>query len=145
MIPSRTALLTNRSDRDVSRPGRWTLSRLATITLAVLVWSSLGARSARAAGCHVPERPVLGVRPAWDSQRHVEAWAITNAPAPPILERVPCSAEVLHPPVATPMSTGAADLGAAGFEPAIHSESLHAGDDAEILPPHRFRLDRPPR
>ena len=44
----------------MSRPGPWTLSRLATITLAVIVWSSLGTGSARAAGCHVPERPDPG-------------------------------------------------------------------------------------
>ncbi len=111
----------------MSWPGRLTLSRLATITLAVLVCSPLGTRSARAAGCHVPERPVLGTRPAWDSERHVEAWAIADAPAPPILKRVPCSAEVPHLPVATPVSTGAADLGAAEYGPAIHSEVAARG------------------
>jgi hypothetical protein len=136
---------TNGSDRDVFRPRLFILSRLATITLTVLVFAQLGASPARAAGCHAPERPILGTRRAWGSDRHVEAWAVADALPPPILKRVPCSGELPQVPSAPHETMDGARLLPVEIEAVTRTESLDHGDDLAVRTPHPLRLDRPPR
>jgi hypothetical protein len=119
------------------------------LALAVAVWLSppMGARPARAAGCHAPERPVLAAPLWWERDHRLEARAMTGArpSAPPVLTTIPCPGEVPHLPVAPTASLGPALLVAAEIAPTIRRESLPALHDLMRIEPHPFRLDRPPR
>jgi hypothetical protein len=115
------------------------------LALAMLAWlvSPLGDSPVRAMGCHVPDRPAIGV----DPPDHVSVWEMLDRGdvAPPVLTRVPCPGETPQAPVVVTVATGAACLttiqvafrGASGLLPSV--EEL-----ARIEIP-LSRLDRPPR
>lgn len=131
------------------RPGPLILSRPAMFALAMLVWLALplGARPAQASGCHIPERPILGVNPAGFHDRHIAAWSLhdrTEA-APPVLTRVPCPGETPRPTVIPIATVAAAWLSAIESPPERPTGSFHAIEDADGPDPRPFRLDRPPR
>jgi hypothetical protein len=113
----------------------------------MLVLASLGTGPVQAAGCHVPERAILGVRTAGERDGRTKAWEMADISkiAPPILTHLPCPGEDPHLPVVAELSVVAACLATAEIEPALNSESLPAFDDTKAIPPHPFRLDRPPR
>jgi hypothetical protein len=131
----------------VPRPRLSNLSRLAMLALAMFVSSLLGARPVQAASCHVPERPVLGMRYSGNGESVLQAWEMTeNHPvAPPILTQVPCSGEVPHSSIVVDVSVVAAGMSMAGFKEPRESEMAPLGDDAEAISPRPYRLDRPPR
>jgi hypothetical protein len=119
------------------------------LALAIAVWlsSPMGARPARAAGCHLPERPILATPLSWERDGRLEAWAITAEVhlAPPALTRVPCPGEVPQGPVVTTASAGQAILLPVDVAAPCGCESLLAAADIGHVQPHPFRLDRPPR
>jgi hypothetical protein len=119
------------------------------LALAMLVWfgSSLGARPARAAGCHVPDRPVLGVNSTGQDDPHIAAWALQDrgAVAPPALTRLPCPDQTPHAPMTSTVPMDASGLATVMTVPAVRYLSFGAVDADEIPDPHPFRLDRPPR
>jgi hypothetical protein len=130
----------------VPRPGLSNLSRPAILALAMLVSSPLGTRPAQAAGCHVPERPVLGMRYSSQEGARLQAWDLTEIRRfPPSLTQLPCPGEIPHSPIVVNASVLAACLATADVEPPLDSELAPIGDDAEAIPPRPFRLDRPPR
>ena len=101
------------------RPGPTTLSRPAMLALATLVWfaSPLGATSAKAAGCHVPERPVLGMNATGPADDHAWTMADGVVVAPPVLTRVPCPGETPHGVSRTMAPVGIACLSVVGGGP----------------------------
>jgi hypothetical protein len=119
------------------------------LALAMLVWlsSPMGARPAQAAGCHVPERPIVATPLSWERDDRLEAWAMTeDTPlAAPALTRVPCPGEIPHVPATSTLSIGPALLAAAESASPVRRESLLATDDIASIEPHPHRLDRPPR
>src|SRR5262245_10385726 len=98
------------------------------LVLAILVWLStpMGARPAQAAGCHVPERPIVATPLSWEREGRLEAWAMTeDGPlAPPVLKRVPCPGEIPHVPATSTLTIGPALLAAAEIAPLVRRESL---------------------
>jgi hypothetical protein len=121
------------------------LNRLVMIALAIIVSSAFGARPARAAGCHVPDRPILATRYTWDRVDRLDRARAVDAPAPTTLTRVPCSGESPQPPGASSVMTSQADRPVAVLKPPSVSELSTFGDDILSIDPHPFRLDRPPR
>src|SRR5262249_33860646 len=134
---------------DVSWPGPRYLSRPALLAVAMIAWlsSSIGATPAQAAGCHVPERAVLGSLHSWERHGRRAAWEWTDEVpmAPQVLKKGPCPGEVPHVPVMTIAPTGAALPATADLPPPLGVESLRATDDFATTEPHAFRYDRPPR
>jgi hypothetical protein len=145
--PSDDSLSTYGSDRDVPRPGLSNLSRPAMIALAILFSSPLGARPVQAAGCHVPERPVLKMGLSWSHESRLQAWEMAGIRpvAPPVLTHLPCPGEVPHSTIVVDVSVVAAWTPSPALEPGNPSEVTTAGDGAEARPPRPSRLDRPPR
>ena len=137
------------SDRDVLRPGPTFPNRLAMIALAILAWlaTPVGSSPVRAAGCHVLDRPVLGIDLPGQADRHIAAWEMTefDEVAPSILERVPCPDETPQIPATIATAIWAASLPAMALEPDSPSGLLQAIEDIESLDPHPFLLERPPR
>ncbi len=123
------------------RPGFPNLSR--SVLLALIALSPLGARPARAAGCHVPDRPVLGA----GFQSRLSAWELADSVqvAPPIVKRLPCPGEVPHATVVVVLPIAADHAAMTEDEPSLPCRSIVNGDDAEMPPPRASRLDRPPR
>jgi hypothetical protein len=117
------------------------------LALAMLVSSPLGARPAQAAGCHVPERPVLGMQHSSRGEARLQAWEMTDLRqvAPPILAQLPCPGQFPHSPIVVDVSVLAACMTTAGVKAHFDSELIPLGDDAEAIPHRPFRLDRPPR
>jgi hypothetical protein len=115
------------------------------LAMAMLAWlvSPLGDSPARAMGCHVPDRPTVGV----DPPDHISAWEMLDGGdvAPPVLTRVPCPGETPQAPVVVTVATGAACLSAAMAAPPGPCGSSLAVEDIDGPDPHPFRLDRPPR
>jgi hypothetical protein len=133
----------------VSCPGPRYLSRPAPLALAMIVWLSwpMAATPARAAGCHVPDRPVLATPLSWERQHRLAAWELTDEVpmAPRVLTRVPCPGEVPQVPVVTTTTGETASLRTAEVPPPLHGEPLPHADELARTGPHPFRLDRPPR
>jgi hypothetical protein len=112
----------------------------------MFVWlsSPIGAAPARAAGCHVPERPILASPQSPERPGEQLAWELmSELPAPPpVLTRVPCPGEV---PQITVGTIAAMLLPVVGVQsPPPSGPFLIAGRIASMRP-HRSRLDRPPR
>jgi hypothetical protein len=113
--------------------------------MAVCVLSCAG--SVLAAGCHVPERPVLAQTLSWDHWQLLKMphTGLGARPATPAVMPLPCQGEIPTLPsvVSIPM--------AATFGAAIGPEAPGEGGPAVvesllIIPsPLSIRLDRPPR
>ncbi len=127
-------------------PGPRNLSRPALLAPALVVWL-WSAMPAQAAGCHVPERPVLATPLSWERDGRTAAWAMTDdgPVAPHVLTRVPCPGEVPQVPVMTTVNAGQAILAPVEIAPSIGCESLVAVVNLATITPHFSRLDRPPR
>jgi hypothetical protein len=114
----------------------------------MIAWlsSSIGATPAQAAGCHVPERPVLDSPLSWGRHGHRAAWELTDEvpTAPRVLTRVPCPGEVPQAPAVTIVAIGPAlPLGVRIAPPP--TGLLPTGERIAPMEPRPFRLDRPPR
>jgi hypothetical protein len=132
---------------DSGRPkmGRsWTRVAFATAALILLVFAS-GSES-RAAGCHVPERPVLSRTTSWDDWATADPADFAAAPpAPAALRPLPCEGETPHrggldaPPAPADATTPALP------EPPPASSALRPAD-APVAPRYAATpVDRPPR
>jgi hypothetical protein len=131
----------------VSRSRPMSLNGLAILVAAGMLCLLTAERPARAAGCHVPDRPVLGTKSAWEQEPGLELGSTTTPVAPPVLTHPPCSGEVPHAPNASSATLEAACVGlvAADLDAAGRPEALRARDELGDLEPRAFRLDRPPR
>jgi hypothetical protein len=133
----------------VPRPGPKNLSRPAMLALAMYIWlaAPFGATPTWAAGCHVPDRPVLGASPTGHDDPHIAAWEMPDGGdvAPPVLRRVPCPGETPGAPASSILPIGPACLAVVASAPAVQFGSFLALEDVESLDPFPSRLDRPPR
>src|SRR5437762_5697683 len=86
----------NWSDLGVSRSRPMPLNRLGILVSAGILCLWAATRPARAAGCHVPDRPVLGTTLSWEQEGRVELCFPRAALAPPVLSHPPCPGEVPH-------------------------------------------------
>jgi hypothetical protein len=115
------------------------------LALAMLAWlvSPLGDRPARAMGCHLIDRPALGI----DPPGHVAAWELLDRvdDAPPVLTRVPCPGESPQAPIVVTVANGAACPTTATVTPRGPSGLLPSAERQAGIEPPPTRLDRPPR
>jgi hypothetical protein len=126
-----------------SRPMPW--NRLGILISAGILCLLGVTPAARAAGCHVADRPVLGTKLSWEQGPSVDLRSPSIAVAPPVLTHPPCPGEVPHVLNASTVTPGPACLVSASFDPSTFSEPLRAGEELEHLQPLASRLDRPPR
>ena len=112
----------------------------------VAAWCLLcNATDSRAAGCHVPDRPVLGGKLSWESNLSRDLNGAAPALAPPVLTHPPCEGE------SPTLLESAGEAPAADWRPQIDLDS--PGRSTPVIcrsPAHRrqppgIRLDRPPR
>ncbi len=107
--------------------------------------SSGSARTARAAGCHVADRPLLALTPTWERELAINLGSAPPVLAPPVLTHPPCQGEV--PRLLEPAGTAAA----ASWEELVaidrpaRSPLIPAGPPCAYCQPLTLRLDRPPR
>jgi hypothetical protein len=131
----------------VTQSGRKLENRLLILALTGTLFLVTGPRAALAAGCHVPERPVLARSLSWERWQPA-GWSLSDpkmTPVPPALLPVPCQGE-------TPtLHLFASGLVAADFWPGIVLELIDSGEHLAFDSPSRVpfpidsRLDRPPR
>jgi hypothetical protein len=129
----------------VSRSRPMPLNRLGILVLTGILCSTAAARPARAAGCHVPDRPVLGTRLSWEQEPSDDLGPTMAALAPPVLTHLPCPGEIPHllsPTTVPPALVGPAS---AGLDLRAFSEALRGQESRGHVPPLPARLDRPPR
>lgn len=129
----------------MSRRSRTLIDRLAMTALAAIAISAAPGQPAVAAGCHVPDRPALGLPLALDLAGRIELPGRSHDQTPPIVRRIPCSGEVPSMPVVSSVLIGPAMLGAAGRDCPATSETCSTADVVVRPVPHALRLDRPPR
>jgi len=107
-----------------------------------LLW---GTQAAQAAGCHVPDRPVLQSSLSWD---HDQVFDLTPRPvalAPPVLAHPPCQGETPHVLDSSLVTVDLALLDRAGVDPPGRCDPLALHLPCEHRQPPPLRLDRPPR
>ena len=92
-------------------------ARLAALALLGLAAGSIGVREASAMGCHVEEKPILGLSTSWDDLTRPIGIAETPHPAPRVA-RLPCSADLPGSPER--------------FTPAVPGLDLVTGFDDEV-------------
>lgn len=131
------------------RPGPTITSRPAILALAFLVWlaSPIGASRARASGCHLGDRPVLGVDRTDSLERLdvVLGISVATIDAPPILTGIPCPVESAHVSPITTLAAEAARLPSRLAIPRTPSGTCLPVIETDFLDPFPCRLDRPPR
>jgi hypothetical protein len=112
--------------------------------MAVLCLSS-PARPAYAAGCHVPERPILATKFSWDQDTSRGSVLPLAAQAPPIVAHLPCEKHVpraVDPPT---FPVGLALVESAWLAAAPVSDVVAVAPAPGPREPRSSRLDRPPR
>ena len=129
----------------MSRPRPMPLNRLGILLLTGILCSTAAIRPARASGCHVPDRPVLGTGLSWEREPGGDLDSPAAALAPPVLTHLPCPGEVPHLLNPTTVPSALACLAAGGLDLRELSEVLPTGDLLGHLQPQAGRLDRPPR
>ena len=122
------------------RPGR---CRWLAVSLLALLGAGASARPAAAAGCHAPDRPVLGLSMDWDAPL---AGSMAATPATAAFGRLPCSQHVPGAPQPAPVD--ATLFGAA--EPPLPAAAIPSHPFARVEAPLRARHEssvrpRPPR
>jgi hypothetical protein len=121
------------------------LNRLGILVLTGILSLTAAIRPARASGCHVPDRPVLGTRLSWEQEPGGDLGSPAAALAPPVLTHLPCPGEVPHLLNPTTVPSALACLASAGLDLLELSEVLRTGELPGHLQPLSARLDRPPR
>ncbi|WP_165245314.1 hypothetical protein [Paludisphaera soli] len=116
-------------------------SRVAIATAALILAVSAGSES-RAAGCHVPERPVLSRTTSWDAWANADPAGLA---APAALRPLPCEGETPYRAGLDAPAVPAAATTPAAPESPPASSSLRPAD-APVAPRLASTpLDRPPR
>jgi hypothetical protein len=118
---------------------------MGILVLTGILCSLAAAGPARASGCHVPDRPVLGTRLAWEQESVGDPDSRATIIAPPVLTHLPCPGEVPHNLNSTTVPSGLACLAPVGLDLPAFSEALRAGTVLAHLQVMAARLDRPPR
>ncbi len=107
-----------------------------------LLWN---ATESRAAGCHVPYRPVLGGKLSWENKLVSDLNPAAPALAPPVLAHPPCEGEsprLLETAGAAPAAVCRQQI--SPDSPRRSGELTDRSSTHHSQPP-AFRLDRPPR
>ena len=145
-IPSTTIVrVVHWSVCDVFRAEPAIFVRGSVLLLAAVICQLGGARTARAAGCHVADRPLLALTPTWERELAINLGSAPPVLAPPVLTHPPCQGEV--PRLLEPAGTAAA----ASWEELVaidrpaRSPLIPAGPPCAYCQPLTLRLDRPPR
>ena len=136
-----------RSRSVVTQSGRELENHLLILALTGTLFLVIGARTAQATGCHVPERPVLARSLSWErwQQAGFSPAHPLVAPAPPAILPVPCQGET---PTLWSFASG---LVSADFAPDRVLKEPASGEHVAFESPSRVpfsiasRLDRPPR
>jgi hypothetical protein len=138
-------MLVYRSDFDVSRSVPTSFCRVWVLVLSGALCLLGGLKPVCAAGCHVPDLPVLQSRFSWERDQGLDRNASLVVPAPPILTHPPCQGEAPHSPASSSVTGPAMLLACTHFDPLGVSGCL------AILPHHLhcqpvvICLNRPPR
>jgi hypothetical protein len=145
-VMSRSAhCATRRSDCVVPRshPERTQIFRI--FVLSASLGLVCGVRPLRAAGCHVPDRPVLGSSLAWEQDADLQPPTVSTSPVPLVLKHPPCSGEV-------PQLVGSSGaVICAMWQPGVEFAPFEPSAPLPDAPRLRHRqpllepIDRPPR
>jgi hypothetical protein len=144
-IPIPRTCMANRSDAQVSRVVPAHSCRGWVFVSAAALCLLGGAKTGRASGCHVAERPMLGSKLTADQQLLIDLSAPPPVYAPLVLTHLPCQGEVPGVPDIAGSITSALVSRRVGCEPPGPAESLPTCITSEHAQPPGFRLDRPPR
>jgi hypothetical protein len=129
----------------VARSGLKPLKRQTGLLIAGALLVLVEATPAGAAGCHVPDRPVLGTRLSWETDPDLDLSRAREAQPPPVLTHPPCSGELPHLLSSSSLNPGFVHAEHAALDPSALTGILGIADDVERLDPLGSRLDRPPR
>jgi len=129
----------------VSRPGLIPLNRFEVLVLMGILSVLVAARPARASGCHVADRPVLGAALSWEQDQRLNLGVSAGPRAPHVLTHLPCPGELPDRLVISVLNADLACLSTDGRGPLALSESLRDPHQIERIEPLGCRLDRPPR
>ncbi len=112
---------------------------------AILLVISTSGREARAAGCHVPDRPRLQSRFSWESELIIDTRPAESPSAPLFLSRTPCDRADAHQPQVSRLSTPPACFEWRVASDAQECERLPVATDRRRPTRIAHRLHRPPR
>lgn len=129
----------------MARSVRTNLCRVFAVMLAVGASNCWGVQVCLAAGCHVPDRPILQSRFAWDYDQAPGLNPWTVAVAPPVLTHLPCQGEIPHVLDSFSFTVDAACLERTGADSPGQSDPLAMHSPGAHRQPPPLRLDRPPR
>jgi hypothetical protein len=129
----------------VSRSGLKHLRRQTVLLIVGALLVLVEAIPASAAGCHVPDRPVLGTRLSWEDDQGLDLRGTQATGVPPVLTHPPCSGEVPHLLGSASGNNGFADVNPARFDSSAPAGSLSILNDVGSVNSLASRLDRPPR
>ncbi|MDR3636470.1 MAG: hypothetical protein P4L84_21885 [Isosphaeraceae bacterium] len=129
----------------MSRPDQRVICRAASLALFGVLWFILGARPARAEGCHVADRPTLGLTFSWEAGSERAAVPPPTIQTIPLVRRPPCSQATPGPKLPELLISSCALL--------TRTTSAVPGLSGPLAAPPRgltscllaTRLDRPPR
>jgi hypothetical protein len=150
-LPIRSEMLfpphraTWRSDFAVSGSRSKQTRLLLVLAISACIGLVCGGRSACAAGCHVPDRPVLGSSLSWEEDSDLQLKSVLVVSAPPVLTHPPCSGEVPHLAGVSGDAPCAVLQARAEFAINEPSDGLIRPRLRQQQQPPSERLDRPPR
>jgi hypothetical protein len=129
----------------VSRSRVPSLKRQTGLIIAVALLVLVAGRPAGAAGCHVPDRPVLGTRLSWEIDPDPDFRGTREVQPPPVLTHPPCPGEVPHVLGSPSLTTALAHVDPVRLDGSRPAGFLRIADDPGRRDPLESRLDRPPR
>jgi len=119
--------------------------RATILALFGALWAGLGVRSASAAGCHVADRPTLGLTFSWETTPERVAAPVATARPTPLVRRTPCSDAVPGPKAPDVSAASSAVVPRNRSNSPAWSEAFAAAEPGLSSRLHAARLDRPPR
>ena len=118
-------------------------ARLAALALIGLAAGAIGVREASAMGCHVEEKPTLGLSTTWDDLARPIGIAESTHSLPRVA-RMPCSADLPGSPERFAPAISAIDL-AAGLDDGIRAVRWVEPRSIVWMRHRPSAPDRPPR